>query len=133
MQHFDFFLLQNVSSASLEGTNFAQSKRQLVSNSTCSVGSSFQILSPQDGSQSKSDSNSPRDGYLLISKQAQIDNWLTEIEIRLIQLQPFASGLDETEQISKIQVFLSMNEPSDFVLMICDVTISIVTMLLVLQ
>jgi len=93
----------NFSSPNLEDP---QSKRQLVSNSACSVGSSPQALSSQDGIQSKSESISPRDGYLLIRKQAQIDNWLTEIEIRLIQLQPFASGLDEAEQISKIQNIL---------------------------
>jgi len=93
----------NFSSPNLEDP---QSKRQLVSNSACSVGSSPQALSSQDGIHSKSESISPRDGYLLIRKQAQIDNWLTEIEIRLIQLQPFASGLDEAEQISKIQNIL---------------------------
>ena len=51
------------------------------------------------------DANNPvKDEHLLIAKQGEIDNWLTEIEIRLIQLQPFASDLDEAQQISEIQV-----------------------------
>ena len=51
--------------------------------------------------------NAFRDEHSLIARQGEIDNWLTEIEIRLIQLQPFASDLDETRQISEIQVNFS--------------------------
>ena len=43
---------------------------------------------------------------LLMKRQRDIENWLTEIEIKLIQLQPYASELEDPQQINQIQVII---------------------------
>ena len=36
-------------------------------------------------------------------KQREIDNWLTDVEIKLISLQPYASEIDTSKQIKELQ------------------------------
>lgn len=45
-----------------------------------------------------------KDENMLMKKQREIENWLTEIEIRLIQLQPYASCIEDLRQTDELQV-----------------------------
>ena len=44
----------------------------------------------------------------LDEKQRNIEQWLTDIEVKLIKLQPFVSDLEEGQQINELQVSLSI-------------------------
>lgn len=40
-------------------------------------------------------------------KQREIDNWLTDVEIKLISLQPYASAFDTNRQVKELQNVLN--------------------------
>ena len=85
-----------LSQATVLGNDFDDSSRQAEVNSNSPKNSSRQSPMRQIGVAAQEEKS-------VGAKQREIDNWLTDVEIKLISLQPFASEFDTSRQIKELQ------------------------------